>query len=72
MATTSTRSRSRIKVHRDRLRALGLLTIQICVADTRALSFRAEAHCQSAAVAASPHAADDQAFIASLADLPDK
>jgi len=53
----------RVRAHRDRLRAQGLRPIQIWVADVRSAEFSAEAHRQSAAVAASDHAADDQAFI---------
>jgi hypothetical protein len=37
--------------------------IQLWVADVRSPGFAAEAHRQSAAVAASEYAADDQAFI---------
>jgi hypothetical protein len=37
--------------------------IQLWVADVRSPGFAAEAHRQSAAVATSEHAADDQAFI---------
>jgi hypothetical protein len=37
--------------------------IQLWVADVRSPGFAAEARRQSAAVAASEHAADDQAFI---------
>jgi hypothetical protein len=53
----------KVQEHRDRLRAQGLRPIQIWVPDVRASSFRSEAHRQSLAVAASAHAADDQAFI---------
>jgi hypothetical protein len=37
--------------------------VQIWVPDVRSPEFAAEAHRQSAAVAASEHTADDQAFI---------
>ena len=40
--------------------------VQLWVTDTRTPAFAAEAHRQSAAVAASAHAADDQAFIDAL------
>ena len=62
-------SRDRVRVHRERLRAQGLRPIQIWVPDTRAPAFRREAHRQSAAVARSPHAGDDQAFINSVSTL---
>ena len=53
----------KVREHRERLRAMGLRPIQIWVPDVRSASFRSEAHRQSAAVAASAHAAEDQAFI---------
>ncbi|MBK9180724.1 MAG: antitoxin MazE family protein [Acidimicrobiales bacterium] len=53
----------RVRQHRARLRAQGLRPIQIWVPDVRSETFRDEAHRQSLAVASSPHAADDQAFI---------
>ena len=40
--------------------------IKIWVADVRTPEFTAEAHRQSAAVAASEHAVDDQAYIDAL------
>lgn len=71
MPTVSNRKPSRVKVseHRARLRAQGLRPIQIWVPDTRAPSFKAEAHRQSLAVAASQHAAEDQAFIDAVSAL---
>ena len=59
-------ARDRVRRHRDRLRAQGLRPVQIWVPDVRSPAFAAEAHRQSAAVAASAHAADDQAFIDAL------
>ena len=59
----STPTRVKVREHRDRLRALGLRPIQIWVPDVRAANFVAEAHRQSLAVAMSPYASDDQAFI---------
>lgn len=53
----------RVREHRQRLRAQGLRPIQIWVPDVRSPDFVAQAHQQSAAVAASAHAAHDQAFI---------
>jgi hypothetical protein len=61
-------SRVNVQAHRDRLRAQGLRPIQIWVPDVRAAAFKSEAHRQSAAVAASGHAADDQAFINAVSD----
>lgn len=67
-------TRMKVQEHRERLRAQGLRPIQIWVPDVRAAAFRDQAHRQSAAVAASAHAADDQAFIDAVSapfDEPD-
>jgi len=61
-------SRIKVREHRERLRALGLRPIQIWVPDMRARSFRAQAHRQSLAVAASAQARADQAFIDAVSD----
>ena len=65
---------SRIKVgeHRARLRAQGLRPIQIWVPDVRAASFKTEARRQALAVAQSPEAGDDQAFIDAISDRGDE
>lgn len=55
--------KKRVREHRRRLRAQGLRPVQIWVPDVRSPEFIGEAHRQSAAVAASRHAEDDQAFI---------
>jgi hypothetical protein len=62
-------SRQKVREHRERLRGQGLRPIQIWVPDVRAPAFRAEAHRQSAAVAASANEAEDQAFIDAVSDL---
>lgn len=74
MASVTAPKSSRVKVgeHRARLRAQGLRPIQIWVPDMRAPSFRAEAHRQSLAVAASTHARADQAFIDAVSDWGDE
>lgn len=73
MTAASSAKPSRIKVreHRQRLRDQGLRPLQIWVPDVHAPAFRAEAQRQSAAVAASAHGADDQAFIDAIADGED-
>lgn len=73
MATAGGAKPTRVKVreHRERLRAQGLRPIQIWVPDVRALSFKSEAHRQSAAVAASAHATEDQSFIDVVSDWGD-
>ncbi len=70
MAPASSPKPSRVKVreHRERLRKQGLRPIQIWVPDVRSPAFRSEAHRQSAAIAASAHAFDDQAFIDAVSD----
>ena len=55
-------TRERVREHRQRLREQGLRPVQIWVPDVRAPEFVAEAR-QSAAIAASEHEADDQAFV---------
>jgi hypothetical protein len=65
-------SRDKVRAHRERLRKQGLRPIQIWVPDVRARSFRAEAHRQAAAIAASEAAADDQAFIDAISELNDE
>ena len=61
-------TRTKVREHRERLRAQGLRPIQIWAPDVRASSFRAEAHRQSLAVAASAQAVEDQAFIDAVSD----
>ena len=61
-------SRDKVREHRERLRAQGMRPIQIWVPDVRNPSFRAEAHRQSAAVAQSARAVDDQAFIDAVSE----
>lgn len=61
-------SRVKVREHRERLRAQGLRPIQIWVPDVRSPAFRSQAHRQSAAVAASAHAREDQAFIDAATD----
>jgi hypothetical protein len=50
------------------LRAAGLRPVQVWVPDVRAAGFRAAAHRQSVAVAASVQEGEDQAFIDSVSD----
>ena len=56
-------SRDKVRAHRQRLREQGLRPIQIWVPDVRSPAFGTKAHDQCLAVAASPGATDDQAFI---------
>jgi len=65
-------SRVKVRGHRERLSKQGLRPIQIWVPDVRSPAFRTEAHRQSAAIAASAHAFDDQAFIDAVSDWGDQ
>ena len=59
----SRKSRDKVRAHRERLRRRGLRPIQIWVPDVRSKAFARAAHRQSLAVAKSPHAKADQAFV---------
>jgi len=65
-------SREKVRAHRERLREQGLRPIQIWVPDLRAPGFRKEARRQSAAVAASAFARDDQAFTDAVSNWADE
>jgi len=71
MSESGSRSRDKVRVHRQKLRALGLRPIQIWVPDVRAPEFAAEAHRQSALVARSPGEAEDQAFVDAISAWPE-
>jgi hypothetical protein len=73
MTASTPRNSSRLKVreHRERLRQQGLRPVQIWVPDVRSAVFRAEAHRQSLAVAASSGADADQGFIDAVSDWTD-
>lgn len=62
-------SREKVRAYRERLRSQGLRPIQIWVPDVRSPEFKEQAHRQSVAVARSPHAEDDQAFIDAVSEL---
>lgn len=60
--------RERVSAHRARLRAQGLRPVQIWVPDVRAPQFAAEAHRQSALVAAAAAAAEDMDFVEAISE----
>jgi len=66
--TPSRSSRDKVRAHRKRLRQQGLRPIQIWVPDMRSPAFAAQARRQSLAVAKSPHAKEDQAFIDAVSE----
>lgn len=69
MATTSrSASRDKVRARRARLRKEGLRLVQIWVPDVRSKAFDRAAHRQSLAVAKSPHAKPDQAFVDAISD----
>ncbi len=60
--------RERVSAYRARMRAQGLRPVQIWVPDVRSPAFAAEAHRQSALVAAADGATDDMDFIEAVSD----
>ena len=72
MASAPKPSRAKVREHRQRLRERGLRPIQIWAPDVRSPAFRSVAHRQSAAVATSAHAREDQAFIDAISDRGDE
>lgn len=63
--------KDRVRGHRARLRAQGLRPVQIWVPDVHSPEFVREAKRQSALVAASAAAEDEQAFVDDLTDRDD-
>jgi hypothetical protein len=55
--------RERVSAYRTRMRAQGLRPVQIWVPDVRSPEFAAEAHRQSALVAAADRGSDDMDFV---------
>lgn len=55
--------RDRVSAHRERMRAQGYRLVQTWVPDVRSARFAAQAHEQSAVVAAADRQSDDQSFI---------
>ncbi|MDN5851648.1 MAG: antitoxin MazE family protein [Actinomycetia bacterium] len=60
--------RQRVSAYRARMRARGLRPVQIWVPDVRSPEFDAEAHGQSARVAAADRASDDLEFVEAVSD----
>jgi len=72
MPTARSMSRDKVRAHRTRLRKQGLRPVQIWVADVRSRAFARAAHRQFLAVANSPHAASDQAFVDAISTWNDE
>ena len=68
--TPSSKSREKVRAHRERLRRRGLRPIQIWVPDVRSPRFVREAHRQSLVVAAAAHEREDQAFVDAVSAWP--
>jgi hypothetical protein len=64
-------TRAKVNAHRLRLRRMGLRPVQIWVPDTRRKGFAAEAARQARAIAESPFAQEDQAFIDAVTAEPE-
>ena len=64
-------TREKVRAYRERLRRQGLRPVQIWVPDVRSPGFQSEAHRQSAAVAQSAFATEDQDFIDAVSALHD-
>lgn len=71
-AAKETSSRYKVRAHRKRMRAKGMRLLQIWVPDTSTPEFRRRAHRDSLAIANSPHAAEDQAFVDAISEWPGK
>ena len=71
MSTTPQRAanRERVKSFRERQKAEGLRLVQFWVPDVRTPEFKAEARRQAEAVAASPHAQEDQDFVDAVSEF---
>ena len=68
VASIQSKSRNKVRAHRDRLRQRGLRPIQIWVPDVSSPAFVVEAHRQSLAVSQSQGAEEDQNFIDAASD----
>jgi Protein of unknown function (DUF3018) len=66
--TRQSKSRDKVRAHRDRLRRRGLRPLQIWVPDVRSRTFAREAHRQSLLVAHSAGEREDQEFVDAISD----
>lgn len=60
--------KERVSAYRARMRAQGLRPVQIWVPDVRSAQFAAEAHRQSAIVAAASAADEDMEFVEAVSE----
>ena len=71
-SASSSRSRDKVRQHRERLRAQGLRPVQLWVPDTRSEAFRAEARREAEAVASSADEPFDQGFVDTVSEWPER
>jgi hypothetical protein len=70
MRTQRSKSRDKVRAHRERLRRRGLRPIQIWVPDVRSRRFAREAHRQSLLIARGSGEGADQAFVDAISEWP--
>ena len=70
MATRPSKSRDKVRAHRERLRRRGMRPIQLWVPDVRSRSFARQAHRQSLLVAGSVGEHEDQTFVDAVSEWP--
>lgn len=68
--SVKSRSRDKVRAHRERLRRRGLRPIQIWVPDVRSRTFAREAHRQSLLVGAASAEREDQEFVDAVSEWP--
>jgi hypothetical protein len=68
--SVKSRSRDKVRAHRDRLRRRGLRPIQIWVPDVRSRTFAHEAHRQSLLVGSTSAEREDQVFVDAVSEWP--
>jgi hypothetical protein len=66
----TSKSREKVRAHRERLRRRGLRPIQIWVPDVRSRKFAREAHRQSLLVANGAVEREEQAFVDAISEWP--
>jgi hypothetical protein len=61
-------SREKVRTYRKRMRAKGMRLVQLWVPDARTAEFAKQARRQSLLANRSPHAAEDQSWVDTMAD----
>jgi hypothetical protein len=68
-AEAKRKSREKARAYRERMRAKGYRSVQLWIPDMRSDEFAEKIRREVEAINASPHAADDQAFIDAISEL---